>query len=333
MNRTDHSGESGMALIMVLGVLSVTMVMIAHIMLMVRMLTGQSYQIAREASLRYDAESAADVAMWYHFTDRRLFSDRALGKSLDNTSRADYSLEPWMLDGTPHWFNDAQTVVYLNNGDSGVRIDSLNALRNGYDAVDDADFLDGINDFIAAYDDYIDTNDEVRIGGYEHDDYARDGFPTLPRNGGMQFKAELYWLPDWRNVLTSQLCVVPPRGVSYKFQSRKPSLFSASAAEIARYLNYDESSLEVSAILDALRRWRNDGTALDESLDLDLLTQLRSHFDFNEGGIALCHAESYDANREVHAVYRVIREARMNTRSVFADRKGECLSIWERLRE
>lgn len=333
MGRTAASRESGMALLMVLGVLAVTMVMISHIILMVQVVTGESYQISRQTALRYEAESAADTAIWYHFTDRRLFSDRTLGKAADNGTRADYDWEGWMLDGKGHFFNDRTAVVYLGSGESGTRVDRLAQLKDGYDAADEAEQLDLISIFIDAYEDYVDGNDETRLRGYENADYAADGFPTLPRNAAMQFKAELYWLPGWGKVLNGPLCIVPPPKISYSFQSQKPSLFNATDEQFRRLLGYEDDSPELAAVRDALKEWREKGTALEDILEADLLIELRNSFDFNEPGVMLCHAEAYDANREVHAVYRVTREANLNSRTVFADRRGECLSIWERLRE
>ncbi len=319
-----------MALLMVLGVLATTTVLIAHLMLFSQVISKEAYQISRKGLLRYQAESAADTAFWMHLTDRRLFSNRTLGQSVDDPIRSDADFPPWMLDGRPHEFDEGLCTVYLNSAENGIRVDSLNQLKAGLDASDDADIIADIDDFAACYADYCDTNDFTNVNGFERDDYEAEGFPTLPRNNAMRFKAELYWLPNWHNVLTRQICIIPPRGISYRFSSNKPSIFNASAAEICQYLNIDRDSNEFEAVMQAINEWQTNGTPLDDTMDFELLTQVRSSFTFAEPGLALVVSTAYDSGREIHAAYRVTREAKMSSRTFFADRHKECLSIWER---
>lgn len=324
--------ESGMALLMVMGVLSACMLLISHIMLVSSVISKESYMISTKGLLRYQAESAAETAFWMHLTDRRLYSNRTLGQGETDALRENSDFGCWMLDGRPHPFDDDRVYVYLQSAENGLKPSSLeNDLKMGYDLADDADHIAEIDQFVAAYKDYIDEDDLLNINGYEADDYASAGFPTLPRNAPMQFKQEFFWLPDWNYIIREEICIIPPLGVTYDFgRNKKPSIFSASDASICARLNIAPGSSELDSIHEALQRWKDDGTALEDSLDIDLLTTIKSHFDFNEPGLALVVAQAYDANREIHAGYRVTREAKIGSRTFFADTDKECLSIWDR---
>lgn len=321
-----------MALLMVMGVLSACMLLISHIMLVSSIISKESYMISTKGLLRYQAESAAETAFWMHLTDRRLYSNRTLGQSETDALRENSDFGCWMLDGRPHEFDDGRAYVYLQSAENGIKTSSLeNDLKSGLDLADDANLLAEIDDFIAAYKDYTDADDLLNINGYEADDYAAAGFPTLPRNATMQFKQEFFWLPDWNNVIQEEICIIPPLGISYDFgKGKKPSIFSASDSMICSRLDIDYGSTELETIHEALRQWREDGISLEDSLDVDLLTKVKAAFDFNEPGLALVEALAYDQNREIHAGYRVTREAKIGSRTFFADTQKECLSIWER---
>lgn len=119
--------------------------------------------------------------------------------------------------------------------------------------------------------------------------------------------------------------------ISYKYPAgSKTSIFSATAQEICFMLGIDEGSADFLAIQEALKRWREDGTPLEESLDATLLISLQSRFSFTEAGVAVVEANAYDRQREIMSGYRVVREAKMSSRTFFADKKKECLSVWER---
>lgn len=333
--KTENGGrndERGMALLMVMGVLAACMLLISHIMLVSQIVSKESYMVSKKGLLRYQAESAAETAFWMHLTDRRLFSNRTLGQSETDAMREDTAFEPWMLDGRPHIFDDGLAVVYLQSGENGIKVSSLEQdLKVGLDLADDADLITEISDFVSAYKDYTDGDDLPNLNGYEAEEYLADGFPTLPRNGAMQFKQELFWLPNWSLVVQDEICIIPPQGINYNFgQNKKPSIFSASDTMIRMRLNLAEDSAELEYIREALREWHENGTPLEDQLDFDLLSQIKSEFDFTEAGVAIVSAMAYDPNREIHSGYRVTREAKVGSNTFFADSHKECLSIWHR---
>ncbi len=325
-----QDNERGMALMMVMGVLATSLVLIAHIMLVTEVISKEAYAVSTKGLMRYQAESAAETAFWLHLTDRRLVSNRTLGQTEEDRSEYSDDFPPWMLDGRPHEFDEGRCVVYLNSGESGVRVDNLTSLKEGLSASDDADLINDIDCLVDAYKDYVDTDDLTNLNGYEADDYAADGFYTLPRNGTMEFKAELYWLPGWENVVTGEIATLPPKGISYSYKSTKTNIYSATDAEIQSKLDLTEGDGDFVAIQEALKAWREEGIPLEDSLDATLLANLKSNFNFTEAGIAVVEANAYDAQREIMSGYRVVREAKISSRTFFADTKRETVSIWER---
>ncbi len=325
-------GQEGMALLMVMGVLATSMVLIAHLMTVSEILSKEAYAVSTKGLLRYQAESAADTAFWLHLTDRRLFANRTLGQTEEDEFRTTEEFPPWMLDGRPHLLDEERCCVTLNSGESGLVLKNMSTqLRQGLSAVDDADLLLEVDNFLDAYTDYVDDNDLRSLNGYEVDDYAADGFYTLPRNGPMEFKAELYWLPGWDTVVEGEIATLPPMQIAYTYASAsRVSIFSATAWEIANRLDQDEDSANVQAVMEALRLWREEGIPLEDSLDMELLLTLKNNFSFLEAGVAVVEANAYDGQREVMGGYRVVREAKISSRTFFADNKRECLSIWER---
>ncbi len=326
------ASERGMALVMVMGVLATVMLLVSHLMTVSELVSRESYAVSSKGLLRYRAESAAETAYWMHLTDRRLFTDRTLGQTADDDDRVSWDFPPWMLDGRPHLMDEERTCATLASGENGLIKKNLTTqLKSGRSAVDDADYLVAVDEFAAALTDYEDADDLRGLNGYEEEDYAADGFPTLPRNGSMQFKAELYWLPGWQEVITREIATLPPSGISYTYRnSGRTSIYSATQEEVADKLDLDMEDADVLDVMDALRRWKEEGIPLDDSLDATLLISLRSNFSFDEAGVALLEAQAYDGQRELMAGYRVVREAKISSRTFFADKQKECLSIWER---
>lgn len=327
--KRNTSGERGMALMMVLGVLATALVLISHLMLIAQVVSKEAYAVSTKGLMRYQAESAADTAFWMHLTDRRLFSNRTLGQTDDDDFRISEDFPPWMLDGRPHEFDDGRCIVYLNSGENGIRVDDLSGLKDGLSAVDDADYINDIDMLMDAYKDYTDSDDLINLNGYEVDDYAADGFLTLPRNGAMEFKAELYWLPGWNDVVTGEIATLPPMQISYKYSS-KDSIFNATPERICQLMDIDIESSDYQEIEEALRLWREEGTPLEDTLAGELMMELQENFNFTEAGVAVVESNAYDAQREVMSGYRVVREAKMSSKTFFADSRSQCLSIWER---
>lgn len=327
-----RKNQEGVALIMVLGVLAVSMLLISHLMLVSEIIGREALVVSRKSKLRYQAESVADTSYWMHLTDKRIFNNRRLGQRQEDELRSSYDFEPWMLDRRPHLFDNGLAVSYLSSAEDGFKITEAESLRNNI-PIDDEYALNELDTFLDILGDYIDTDDLHKLNGMEEEHYAAEGFPTLPRNGELEFKAEIYWLPNWRNVIPGEIAVLPPPGLAYPSTSRnaKPSFFSASEENIKVILDLSDDEME--EIREARTAWQNDAVPLDESLSTELWSRVNSSFNFIESNLACITALAYEIDLSWRTSYRIIRETNMSRASCYSDRKQETLAIWERIIE
>ena len=335
-----------MALLLVLAVLAATTILAAHMMLVSETVAKDAKVAAITSELRLQAESAADMGLWMHLTDRRLFSDRTLGVDLsDRDATSDF--EPWMMDRREHLLYDDTCQVFIGDALKSISVTNIDSVKSGID-IDDTDSMDIANEFIDIYNDYIDSNDLTNLYGKEADDYANDGYPTLPRNDAMQFRAEIYWLDNWQDVITGESTIIPPKGITINTgtsssgrtssgrtssggnssTNNKIPFFTASEQDFINQIT-DLSDADLQAILDARDAWTFDAIPLEESLDADLLYNVKSKFSFNESNYAEITATATDPSGEIRVVRTVTREVNMSSTSIFADRAKETFSIWE----
>ena len=324
--RTD--GQSGMALVLVLGVLASALLMVAHMMTVSELLAKEAKTCVLRSEFKYQAESATDVAFWMHLTDRRLFSDRRMGETLD--TRETYSdFEPWMLDRQSHSFDDGRCMVYLNAADQGFRVDKPESLMDLVD-MDDTETKEMIEEFQDVLKDYTDGDDLKSLYGMEKDDYEAEGFPTLPRNHDIQFREEVYWLPNWQDCIVGAVAIVPPRSMSFSStdsEGEKPSFFSSSDDYIQTLLDLSDSEMEQVRL--AKEAWEQDGVSLSESLDADLWYEISNKFSFQESNEATISAMVSNPDG-VRLYFRVTRTVDASSDNFYSDQSHEALAVWER---
>lgn len=327
-----NRNEDGVALIMVMGVLTVCMLLISHMLLLSEVIGREALVVTRKSRLRYQAESAADTTFWMHLTDRRLFSNRRLGQREDDELRLSQDFAPWMLDRRPHLFDNGLVTTWLSSAEEGFKVSEPETLRNNID-MDDSDLLEEVDAFLDILGDYIDVDDLHKLNGMEADHYAAEGFPTLPRNAAMEFKAEVYWLPGWRKVIPGEIAVVPPPGLAFPTTSRnaRPSFFSASDENIRRLL--DLTDAELDEIRYARQQWEEEGSALEDSLSNELWSRVLNNFNFTETNLAQVIARANESERSLYGSYRIIREANLSRTTCYSDQKLQTLAIWERMIE
>ncbi|MEA2012378.1 MAG: hypothetical protein U9O87_04740, partial [Verrucomicrobiota bacterium] len=97
--------NKGIALIIVLGVISVVMVMVLS-MTSTSKISAVSSKIAKEhGNLKYSAESVAAHTIWMYICDRRRYpsSHKNLLSNID-MNRIDQEEEVWLADGDSHTF-------------------------------------------------------------------------------------------------------------------------------------------------------------------------------------------------------------------------------------
>lgn len=322
--QTKRRGQRGMALVMVMGVLAVTLLMVVHVMTVCELAGRDAYVNASRSELRYVAESALAHSFWMHLTDRRLFTNRKLGTTSE-ARLGDASFEPWMADRRAHEILDGRAVAYIGTVEKSIKLTDPSSFKQNV-SVDDTETLELITDFLDVLADYTDSDFACKLAGMEEDDYAASGIPSLPRNAAMQFREELYWLPGWKDAVKGEVTIIPPKGKSFSNRNSKPSFFSASEAEIQRILDLSDTDLE--SVLEARRLWVEEGRELSETLDAGLLLNANNNFNFTESNVAQYSVSVPSSDGSFRVLRSVVRECDLSKASIYSDRNSQTFSIW-----
>lgn len=278
-----NNGEKGSALLAVL-VLVFTGGLITALMMAIG--NSGTFEVASHVEQQRSmitAEGVAQRVQWLISADRYLHGSETLGE----TDYEEYEYERFIADGTPHvldYYGQAVKVV-IEDARQGRRMDgneyrrSLDSLKVGM--ADEEDYLELVDNLKDKITDYIDTNDDVSNEGMEESDYEAEEMKPLPRNGALQFREELLYIPGFRELfpvdkdgLLSSVRLIPPENTVTI--SGNPSLLTATRQEIMNYCNIDDES-ELEAIMEAVKEWKTEKIPLsDGSLDPLLLGRLNN---------------------------------------------------------
>ncbi|MBO5793172.1 MAG: general secretion pathway protein GspK [Lentisphaeria bacterium] len=283
MRKGLSSKEQGSALLAVL-VLVFTGGLITALMMAIG--SSGSFEVASHVEQQrsmFVAEGVAQRVQWLISADRYLHGSETLGE----TDYEEYEYERFIADSTPHVIDyyGRQVKVVIEDARQGRRMDgtqyrrSLDSLKVGMG--DDEDFTELVNNLKDKITDYIDSNDDVSNEGLEESDYEGLDMKPLPRNGTIQFREELLYIPGFRELMPvdkdgilSSVRLIPPENTVTI--SGNPSLLTATKQEIMNYCNIDDED-ELEAIMEAIREWKTEKVPLsDGSLDPLLLGRLNN---------------------------------------------------------
>lgn len=229
------------------------------------------------------AEGVAQRVQWLISADRYLHGSETLGE----TDYEEFDYDRFLGDGVPHIIDyyGRQVKVVIEDARQGQRMDgsqfrrSLDTLKVGME--DDEDFFELVDNLKDKITDYVDTNDDVSNEGLEDSDYEALEMKPLPRNGNIQFREELLYIPGFRDLfpvdkdglLSSVRLITPENTVTI---SGNPNLLTATRQQIMNYCNITEED-ELDAVMDAIKEWKNERVMLSEgSLDPLLLGRLNN---------------------------------------------------------
>ena len=284
MRKTVHnSRESGAALISVLCLIFTAGILTAAALALAKV---NSFNIASHVKMQRSmlvSEGVANRVMWLIAADRNLYSS---SEQLGDTVYDDYDYDRYLADGTPHVIDYYGEEVQFTVTDtmSGVDLSSSAysaALRSlGQNRDDDADWSDSITALQNQIADYTDTNsDQTGDYGMEEANYEEMNMRPLPRNGAMQFREELLYLPAFRELFTtdrsgrlSAVRLIPPENTVSL--SGTPSLMTATNDMLKSYCSLEDG--EVTEVREAIDAWLKEKTPLSDSLDAELLAKLGS---------------------------------------------------------
>lgn len=293
-DRDVKASEQGSALVVVLGVLVLISVLTASLVV-VSQSSSRSSRTAYDYSLSaYIAEGATARVQWLLMKDIAKTSNRALGV-LNISEEDDPDAIRFMADGTEQevdYYGSKVTVV-LYDMNSGIDISgSSRTLTKNFDHlkklyVDEPEMLDEFKKFEDKLLDYIDSDNLIRLNGAERVDYESDGRAPLPRNGRMQYRQEMAYIPgvadyfkiddlgrfsDFRIITTS----------SALGKKSKPNFFATDIHTIVNMCQLTEA--EETMVVDAKERWKNGRTPLTETIEPLLYNRLKAKFTFTESG-------------------------------------------------
>jgi len=290
--RDAARGESGVALILVLGIVVLLSLLVLSA-LAISQSGGRLSKISRDRiAAAYQAEGGSDMAYWLLSEDIRSHRNRSL--------EVDYDLEAEervMADGRLRSLGemDGFSISYrIFDAASGLDVSGsypekkFSLYAQEASSRSDADTSEAAKAFIGALGDYVDSNALIRaVGGFERDNYAATGKSPLPRNGPMQYREEALWVPGCVRFtrvdeygIVSSFRLISPRGL--RGIRGKSNFFATAPDDLALWGKLSPDELDL--VLEARRSWLSTGGRLGDSLPPGIIGKLRRSFSFNESG-------------------------------------------------
>ncbi len=237
------------------------------------------------------AEGTSNRALWLLLADKKSNPSRTLG-SVDSID-AVVDKERFLADGVIHKLDyygnnvkfaitDAITGIDISGSSPQREMTYFNLLFQ-----DDAEKLYEFKNFCSRLQDYVDSDDLVRLESMESQNYQEQNLYNLPRNRRFRFReeilfvpgAEKYFKPDSEGRLSS-IRIIPP-GETRSIRGRL-NLYSAPLALIAEQCELDEK--EILQVKNALTLWKNNREPITDTLEPELRTKLKQKFSTSESG-------------------------------------------------
>ncbi len=295
-DRNEFNGESGVALIAVLVMLTTVSLLV---MSMVAYSQLSSFGIRNDTGVlrsRYVAEGALNRITWLLAADSNQYNT----SDLLNFDYSEYEEERFIADGRPRELDyyGVKVKYRIENGMGGISID--NGVRSAVNnltrtrAANEEDLSEAITIFNNRYTDYTDSNDMIAQDGMEEEEYQElEEDVKLPRNSRLQFREELWFIPDgikffppdrngrlsWINPLYMQ-----SSNNRNRRNNQKPDLFQANYALLSNYANLShENAMET---LHTIKKYKNSAEPfiLADELDALLVGTLRNYFSTTNSG-------------------------------------------------
>lgn len=279
MTARRRQSESGSALIAVLCLVFMAGLLAAAVLAMSKY---NSFTINAHLELQksfYINEGVANRVQYLIAADRSLYSSVQLGL----VDYSEYDHDRFLADGVVHRLNYYGTPVEFTITDARSGFDlGAGSFRttlqwiSGSDAFDET-LHDTIDKLSAALTDYMDSNDEISLNGFESADYDALGMSPLPRNGSVQFREELAWVPGVIDLFPpdkfgrlGSLRLVPPDGL--RISSGAPSVFTADRLMLKSYCRLEDE--EIDQVMEALDIYHRERTLLRDQLDELMIPRL-----------------------------------------------------------
>lgn len=286
--REPGSGESGVALIAVLALLITVSLLVMAMAAMSQLANLGTRGDAERLRSGYIAEGAMNRVIWL------IAADISVNGTID-PGDFDYSVDDrYLPDGVDRWLDYYGTPVKyrilpgagglsLSGGNISNALTQLTSVR----ATNDEAVYDARTQFLTRYQDYVDSDDLIGVDGMETGDYDDLNQAPLPRNGAMQYREELWWLPDGAKFFPpdrdGRLTLVNPLTLNLNSRRQaKPSLYLANYALLTNYAGL--SSDDARETLRVLKAFRSNRELLSDSFDPLLWASLTQYFSTADTG-------------------------------------------------
>ena len=286
------SNEDGSALILALGMVVLVSLLGISIVTVSQMTDKLSKTVTDRARAAYSAEDSLDMMIWLLNADIKKHPNRNLGGAVkeDDAPRV-------MCDGTKRtrklpsgW----RSSVLITDAVAGYDISGANPIaylkRREKEFEEDEQLLLEYKLCLNNLRDYVDSNDFTQLtGGMERDGYDALGLAPLPRNGPLEYRDEILWIPGFERFLSvdsygrlSNIRIIAPHGM--RSLRGKPNFFTADKSQIQSMTGIDEGQL--ATVMNAIDVWRKNpaGGAFSDGLSTDLSSSLRRRYSFRESG-------------------------------------------------
>lgn len=279
--------EKGAALIAVLALISTCTVIAGTIAILCGINRIEVDTHCKTGLSRYRAESAMNRIIWLTAADNSIFADETDGV----TDYDNYDHDRFRPDGVIHSLDHKGATIKFRIEDACTGLDMSSGASALNGLITNRETETSISEDIAAFSDiitdYTDTDDSVSTDGMESDDYNVINRSPLPRNGNLQYKEELLWLPEAERFFPvdpyGRLTSVMPLQASAIDVPAQLDLFTATYTALITTGGF--SPAEACTILESLERWRQERESVEETLDGTIYAELLQNFRQDSSGV------------------------------------------------
>ena len=299
----SRSGESGVALVTVMALLSV-LGMLAAAVIASSLYLMRDTRSARSRMLAfYASESALNRALFCLRLDRAAHPERRLGE-YDYSRRG--AVDRFMADGIRHTIVRGDDVFFVTVTDavSGIGIapaattlpERLAAAWRDRARFRNSDFDTSrlFGRFLDKLTDFLDADNFRQLDGMERDEYRKLNLANLPRNGVPEYADELLMIPGAADFLASGALppLLPAGWCGVAIPDGRVSLFASQLEEIA--VAAELSDRELARLREALEEFRSTGKPLGNFLAQAIADKLEGKVKSDESGFYRIRVEPVD---------------------------------------
>ena len=250
-----------------------------------------SYTFSSLTRSSYIAEGAANRLYWLILNDRKKYPQRNIDISDDALQEDE---ERYLADGTPHLFEDyyGEKVKYeIRDAVGGMDVSGSMPQRDLIafmgDLEKDSAERERLEMIGNRLQDYVDSDDLVKLHGMEQSEYLQANLINLPRNRPFQYREEMLLIPEIQQLcqpdnsgrLTS-IRLIAPQGLQPI--GGRPSLYSSSISQIASRCRLTD--METAELEQAFTEWNKNKTPLKKTLPSGFLKRLEMYYGTSESG-------------------------------------------------